>query len=81
VLRHLLGTGETRPFELYGALVEAAGALAAFKLREAAELPAYDHENPWPCFSGPPPRARAKCLQQRFAAGRGAAASVPRPAA
>jgi type VI secretion system protein ImpJ len=51
VLRHLLGSGETRPFELYGALVEAAGALAAFRLREAAELPAYDHENPWPCFS------------------------------
>ncbi len=51
VLRHMLGSGETRPFELYGALVEAAGALAAFRLREAAELPVYDHENPWPCFS------------------------------
>jgi type VI secretion system protein ImpJ len=50
VLRHLLSTGATRPFDLYGALVETAGALAAFSQQEIAELPAYDHENLYPCF-------------------------------
>jgi type VI secretion system protein ImpJ len=50
VLRHLLSTGATRPFDLYGALVETAGALAAFSQQEIAELPSYDHENPYPCF-------------------------------
>lgn len=50
LLRHLLATGETRPFELYGALVETAGALAAFNLPEAADLPLYDHEDLQGCF-------------------------------
>jgi type VI secretion system protein ImpJ len=50
VLRHLLSVGETRPFELYTALVETAGALAAFELDEAAELPVYDHEDLHGCF-------------------------------
>jgi type VI secretion system protein ImpJ len=50
VLRHLLSTGATRPFDLYGALVDTAGALAAFSQPEIAELPRYDHENPYPCF-------------------------------
>lgn len=50
VLRHLLSTGATRPFELYTALVEAAGALGAYHLKEAPELPAYDHENLYTCY-------------------------------
>ena len=50
VLRHLLSTGATRPFDLFGALVETAGALAAFSQAEIAELPRYDHENPYPAF-------------------------------
>ncbi len=50
VLRHLLSTGETRPFDLYTALVETAGALASFAMEEPAELPSYDHENLHDCF-------------------------------
>jgi type VI secretion system protein ImpJ len=52
LLRHLLSTGATRPFELYSALVETAGALASFSQAEPAELPRYDHENLYPCFHG-----------------------------
>lgn len=50
VLRHHLATGETRPYDLYTALVEAAGALAAFQRDEPVELPAYDHANLAGCF-------------------------------
>jgi type VI secretion system protein ImpJ len=52
VLRHLTSTGATRPFDLYGALVETAAALGAFALSEPAELPRYDHEDLYPCFQG-----------------------------
>lgn len=52
LLRHLESTGETPPFLLYSALVELAGALAAYRLEEAADLPLYDHENLEPCFRG-----------------------------
>ena len=51
VLRHLLSTGQTRPFDLYTVLVETAGALAAFRSMEAEELPIYQHENLYGCFS------------------------------
>ncbi|HTO69775.1 MAG TPA: type VI secretion system baseplate subunit TssK [Myxococcota bacterium] len=50
LLRHLLSTGATRPFELYSALVETAGALAAFSLQEPVELPRYDHDDLYRCF-------------------------------
>jgi len=50
LLRHLLSTGSTRPFELYSALVETAGSLAAFNRMEPAELPVYDHEDLFGCF-------------------------------
>jgi type VI secretion system protein ImpJ len=50
VLRHLLSTGETRPFDLYTALIETAGALAAFRSSEAVELPLYRHEDLYACF-------------------------------
>lgn len=50
LLRHLLSTGETRPFELYTALVDAAGALAAFNLSEPADLPLYRHDDLLGCF-------------------------------
>jgi type VI secretion system protein ImpJ len=50
VLRHLLSTGATRPFDLYTALVETAGALAAFSQSEPVELPRYDHDNLYRCF-------------------------------
>jgi len=50
VLRHLLSTGETRPFELYGLLVDCAASLAAFSRPEAAELPLYEHENLYGCY-------------------------------
>jgi type VI secretion system ImpJ/VasE family protein len=50
VLRHLLSTGETRPFDLYTALVETAGALAAFRQAEALELPLYRHDDLYGCF-------------------------------
>ncbi len=52
VLRHLLGTGETRPFDLYTALVETAAALGAFAGEEAADLPRYDHRDLYACFRG-----------------------------
>jgi len=51
LLRHLLSTGETSPFQLYTALVDAAGALAAFNLMEPAELPVYQHDNLLLCYS------------------------------
>jgi type VI secretion system protein ImpJ len=50
LIQHLLSTGETRPFELYSTLVEAAGALACFRLGEVAELPRYDHTDLYRCF-------------------------------
>lgn len=50
VLRHLLSTGETRPFDLYGVLVETAAALAAFDRPEPIELPNYQHEDLQTCF-------------------------------
>lgn len=50
VLRHLLSTGETRPFDLYTALIETAGALAAFRAAEAVELPVYRHDDLYACF-------------------------------
>lgn len=50
VLRHLLSTGSTRPFALYGALVETAAALATFNSSEAVELPRYDHDDLYRCF-------------------------------
>jgi type VI secretion system ImpJ/VasE family protein len=50
VLRHLLSTGETRPFDLYTGLVETAGALAAFRAPEALELPLYRHDDLYGCF-------------------------------
>jgi type VI secretion system protein ImpJ len=50
VLRHLLSTGETRPFDLYTALIETAGALAAFRFGEAVELPIYRHDDLYGCF-------------------------------
>jgi type VI secretion system protein ImpJ len=51
LLRHLLSTGETRPFDLYSALVDAAGSLAAFQFEEPVELPVYQHEDLGGCFS------------------------------
>lgn len=51
VLRHLLSTGETNPFQLYTAMIETASSLAAFQLEEPAELPGYQHENLNGCFS------------------------------
>lgn len=50
VLRHLLSTGATRPFDMYTALVETAGALAAFSRSEPLDLPRYDHEDLYRCF-------------------------------
>jgi len=50
VLRQLLATGETHPFALYNALLETAGALAAFKHRECPEFPEYVHADPYSCF-------------------------------
>jgi type VI secretion system protein ImpJ len=52
VLRHLLSTGETHPFDLYTALVETAGALSAFKRDDALEVPIYDHQDLYGCFHG-----------------------------
>jgi type VI secretion system protein ImpJ len=51
LLRHLLSSGMTPPFQMYTALVEAAGALAAFNLSEPAELPVYDHDDLLGCYS------------------------------
>ncbi len=50
VLRHLLSIGETRPSEVYSALVETAGALAAFQTLEPADLPRYEHDKLYTCF-------------------------------
>ena len=50
LLRHLLSIGETRPSELYAALVETAGALSAFQSLEPAELPSYEHTDLYRCF-------------------------------
>ena len=50
LLRHLLSTGATRPFDAYSVLVELAGALSAFSLAEPVELPRYDHDALYPCF-------------------------------
>jgi type VI secretion system protein ImpJ len=50
LLRHLLGTGATHPFALYSALVELAGALAAFELQESVELPEYRHDDLYGCY-------------------------------
>lgn len=50
VLRHLLSTGETRPFDLYTTLIETAGALAAFRFPEAVDLPIYRHDDLSACF-------------------------------
>lgn len=51
VLRHLLSVGETRPSEIYGALVETAGALAAFQSLEPPDLPRYVHHDLFRCFA------------------------------
>jgi type VI secretion system protein ImpJ len=45
VLRHLLSIGETRPSDLYSALVETAGALSAFETLEPVDLPLYRHDD------------------------------------
>lgn len=50
MLRHLLSVGETRPTEIYKALVETAGALAAFQSLEPADLPRYEHDDLYRCF-------------------------------
>lgn len=51
VLRHLLSVGETRPSEIYAALVETAGALAAFQSLEPPDLPRYVHHDLFRCFA------------------------------
>jgi type VI secretion system protein ImpJ len=51
VLRHLLSTGETRPFDLYTALVDCAGSLGSFSHLEPVELPLYDHADLYRCFN------------------------------
>jgi type VI secretion system protein ImpJ len=50
LLRQLTAADVARPFEVYLALLETAGALAAFETSEAVELPEYRHEEPYPCF-------------------------------
>jgi len=50
LLRQLKATGTTRPFDLYCALVETAGALGTFRHAECLELPPYEHANPYPNF-------------------------------
>jgi type VI secretion system protein ImpJ len=50
VLRQLLATGATAPYDVYLALVELASALGAFRRVERAEFPLYDHANPYPGF-------------------------------
>jgi type VI secretion system protein ImpJ len=50
LLQHLLETGETKPYPLYSALIETAGALSCFRLQEVAELPRYDHKDVYRCF-------------------------------
>jgi type VI secretion system protein ImpJ len=51
LLRHLLSSGTTNPFQFYSALVETAGALSAFALQEPAELPSYAHDDLFACYS------------------------------
>ncbi len=51
VLRQLLAAERTAPFPLYTALVELTGALGAFRLSERANLPLYDHADPFPGFA------------------------------
>jgi len=50
VLRHLLSTGQTHPYELYSTLIETAASLGAMGHEELIELPTYDHENLYACF-------------------------------
>ncbi len=50
-LRHLLSTNQSRPFDIYTGLVEAAAALSAFELEEPATLPSYDHSDLHGCFT------------------------------
>ena len=50
VLRHRLSTGQSQPFDVYSALVDCAGALAAFSHPEPVELPLYDHTDLYRCF-------------------------------
>ncbi|MBW2281808.1 MAG: type VI secretion system baseplate subunit TssK [Deltaproteobacteria bacterium] len=50
LLRHHLTTGATPPFAFYSVLVELAGALAAFNMQEAAELPEYRHDDLHGCY-------------------------------
>jgi type VI secretion system protein ImpJ len=50
LLRHLLSTGTTNPFQFYSVLTETAGALSAFALKEPAELPAYKHDDLFACY-------------------------------
>ena len=51
LMRHLLSTGETSPFDAYTALVDTAGSLSAFNHGEAVDVPTYDHRNLHACFS------------------------------
>jgi len=50
LLRHQMGSGRTRPYDLYTTLVEAAGALAAFRSEEPAQLAPYRHDDLGSCF-------------------------------
>ncbi len=52
VLRHLMSTGSTNPFDFYTALIETAGALSSFALMEPADLPAYNHDDLHSCYHG-----------------------------
>jgi type VI secretion system protein ImpJ len=50
VLRHLLSTGHSIPFDVYTELVETAASLGTFRHAEPLELPLYAHEDLWGCF-------------------------------
>lgn len=50
VLRHLLSSTETRPFDLFTALVEVAGAVGAMNRPEAIDPPLYEHEDLYTTF-------------------------------
>jgi type VI secretion system protein ImpJ len=51
-LRHTLRSGSTHPEQLYLQLAQLAGALCTFSLgSHPRELPAYDHDEPEPCFA------------------------------
>jgi type VI secretion system protein ImpJ len=50
ILRNLLSTGHTPPFQAYSALVETAAGLSSMTQSEALGFPKYDHESPYPCF-------------------------------